>query len=156
MKFKLLALGSLASGITLFLWGALVQAALPFSEHALKTFKDPDQVLQVIRQNVPENGVYVAEQGLLAAVSFRPDLSDKTEAIGANLLMEFLTDAGAGLLLGLALLAAAPATVAGAARWAATTSSSVVPDAGLTAAGPGAMGGESGWGSRGVRSVAAA
>lgn len=113
MKTKFLVVGAIVAGITLFVWGFVTHAALPLSERALTEFKDAQAVVQVIRANAPQNGVYFAKQGIFAAVSFLPDVSDKTQNITPNLIREFVIDVLAGLFLGLVLLGTRGSTVMG-------------------------------------------
>ncbi|GAB3090832.1 hypothetical protein GCM10027159_04090 [Lysobacter terrae] len=44
----------------MFLWGAVAHMALPFSEKALKPVPNEAAVIEALRGNITENGVYVA------------------------------------------------------------------------------------------------
>lgn len=112
METKYYIAGTFSAAILLFAWGALANGMLPI--HALKDFKDNGTVVETIRANAPENGVYFSPQGILAAVSIRPDFADKTRSIGPNLVMEFMTDMVAALLLaGIVLRLSTPTVLAG-------------------------------------------
>ena len=101
MSPRVLIGGALLSGIVLFAWGALVHTVLPIE--AVKEFKDGKAVVQAIRANAPDNGVYFAGEGVVAAVSLRPDLSGEIP-IGPPLAREVVLDLLEGLLLVVVLL----------------------------------------------------
>lgn len=111
MAIKFLAAGAVVAGIILFLWGMVVHAALPIE--SVKEFKDTQAVVQCLRANAPENGVYLAGEGVLAAVSLRPDLADQSQDLTGRLITEFVLDVLEGLLLACLLLAVTRATVLG-------------------------------------------
>jgi hypothetical protein len=99
MRGKYLLYGTLAAGLTLFVWQTISQVALPWHEATIKAFTNNGAVIDAIRANSSGNGVYVAPQGLVAAVSFTPDLADKTKAMGGNLAKQ----AGIDLVVALTL-----------------------------------------------------
>jgi len=99
MRGKYLVLGTLGAGVTLFAWQTISNVALPFHEATMKPFADSAAVVQAIRASAPENGVYFSSQGVLAAVSFTPDLADKTKAMGPMMAKQFVLDLVVALLL---------------------------------------------------------
>ena len=100
MNAKFLVTGAIVGGIVLFLWGGLTHSVLP---QPLREFKDEKAVVDVIRANGSGNGVYFARRGMLASVALLPDLSDKSQSISQNLLIQLATDTLAALLLCLVL-----------------------------------------------------
>jgi hypothetical protein len=82
---RFLLAGTVVAGITLFVWQTISNAALPWHMATMREFANNDVVVQMVRANAPENGVYVSNQGILAAVSLTPTLIDKTTLIGQML-----------------------------------------------------------------------
>lgn len=101
MNAKFLVTAAILGGITLFLWGAVSHAVLP---QPLREFKDPKAAVEFVKAQAPENGVYLAGEGIFLAVSARPDYSDKTTNLAPNLLTQLVTDMAAALFLGVLLL----------------------------------------------------
>ena len=106
MRIKLLIAGSLAAGFALFAWQTISQVVVPWHEATMREFEDAPRVVEVIRAGAPENGMYFAGQGILAAVAFTPTMADKTsmEFMGPMLLRQFATNVLIGLLLCLMLV----------------------------------------------------
>ena len=96
---KYLLYGTLAASLTLFVWQTISNVALPFHEMTIKPFSNNAAVVDAMRAGTSGIGVYVAPQGLLAAVSFTPDMADKTKAIGGNLTKQAVIDLVVALLL---------------------------------------------------------
>ena len=113
MRAKPLLIAAGAAGVGLFFWGFLWNAVLPFSAGSMREFTDNDAVVAVVGANAPENGVYLSPQGILAAVSFLPDKSDKSASMGSNIAIELLADVILALLLGMLLLRLRPKSVFG-------------------------------------------
>ncbi len=113
MNTKFLIVGTLAGGATLFAWGTVSHMLLPVSEATLKEFKDSRAVVETIRANAPENGVYFAREGVFASVALLPDLSDKTTLMGRSLVVQFATELAAAFFLCLLMLGARAASVGG-------------------------------------------
>ena len=99
MRGKYLLYGTLAAGLTLFVWQTISNVALPFHEMTIKPFTNNAAVVEAIRAGISGNGVYFAPQGLVAAVSFTPDMADKTKAMGGNLVKQAVIDLVVALLL---------------------------------------------------------
>jgi hypothetical protein len=100
MRGKYLLYGTLAAGLTLFVWQTISNVALPWHEATIKEFTNNDAVVQAVRAGAPENGMYYSHQGIIAAVSFTPDMADKSKApMTANLVKQVVIDLVAGLLL---------------------------------------------------------
>ena len=107
MRPKLLVLGSLAAGFALFAWQTISQVVLPWHEATMSEFTNAPAVVSAIRAGAPENGMYFAGQGVLAAVSFTPTMADKTsgEPMGPMLAAQLATDLIIASLLCVLLLA---------------------------------------------------
>lgn len=103
MKTRFLLLAALLGGLTIFFWGALSHTLLEMPG-TLVPLKDGTSVINAIRSQAPNNGVYYDPRGLLAVVSLRPDMADKSQAMGANLAVEFVTNCLNALLLAFLLL----------------------------------------------------
>ncbi len=114
MNTKFLAVGTLVGGLVLFMWGFVTHMLGP---EFVKRFQDDAAVVQVVRANAPENGVYLAGQGVFVAVSLLPDLTDKTKDLTPLLIRQFLTDLLAAALLCLVLPGIRGATALGKAVW---------------------------------------
>lgn len=99
MRGKYLLYGTLAAGLTLFVWQTISHVALPFHEATLKPFTNNAAVVDAIRANTSGNGVYISPQGITAAVSFTPDMADKSKAMGGNMAKQVVIDLVAALLL---------------------------------------------------------
>ena len=102
MNSKLLAGGALSAALALFVWGAMAHMMLPIPE-PVTPFKDGQAILNAIRAQAPHNGMYYEPRGILVAVALTPDLADKTQAMGPNLGVEFVTNVIGGVLLTLLL-----------------------------------------------------
>jgi hypothetical protein len=99
MRGKYLLYGTLAAGLTLFVLQTISNVALPFHEMTIKPFTNNAAVVDAVRAGTSGNGVYFAPQGLIAAVSFTPDMADKTKAMGGNLVKQAVIDLVVALLL---------------------------------------------------------
>lgn len=99
MRGRYLLYGTVAAGLTLFVWQTISNVALPFHEGTQKAFTNNGTVVDAIRANTSGNGVYIAPQGITAAVSFTPDMADKTKAMGGNMAKQVVIDLVAALLL---------------------------------------------------------
>ena len=99
MRGKYLLYGTLAAGITLFVWQAISNVAIPWHKATVNEFTNNTAAVQAIRAVAPTNGVYVAPEGIVAAVSFTPDMTDKTKSMGPNLVKQMVIDLVAALVL---------------------------------------------------------
>lgn len=99
MKGKYLLYGTLAAGITLFVWQTISHVAIPWHTATIKEFTNNVAVVQAIHAAAPANGVYASPEGIFAAVSFTPDMADKTKAMGPNMVKQVVIDLVAALLL---------------------------------------------------------
>ena len=99
MRGKYLLIGTLAAALTLFVWQTISNVAIPWHSATVKEFTSNEAAVQAIRAVAPVNGVYVAPQGLVAAVSFTPDMADKTKSMGPNMAKQLVIDLVAALLL---------------------------------------------------------
>jgi hypothetical protein len=92
MNAKRFIIGTLAGSLALFLWETVSNAAIPWHQPTMRHFADSSAVLQTIRANAPDNGMYVDARGLVAAVSMSPDLSSKASLLGLMLGRQFVLD----------------------------------------------------------------
>jgi hypothetical protein len=103
MKAKYLLYGTLAAGLTLFVWQTISNVALPWHKVTVNAFKDNAAAVQAIRAQAPTNGVYFAPEGILLAQSFTPDLADKSKTMGPNIAKQLVVDLVVALILCLVL-----------------------------------------------------
>src|SRR5262249_9302589 len=75
MHARYLLSAALLGGIVSFGWGALTHNLLPAA--APHAFSDSTAVVQTVKANAPENGVYYDARGLFAAVAFHGDLRSR-------------------------------------------------------------------------------
>lgn len=99
MRGKSRVYGTLAAGITLFVWQTISNVAIPWHAATVKAFTSDAAAAQAIRAVAPTNGVYASPEGILAAVSMTPDMADKSKSMGPNLLKQIVIDLLASLLL---------------------------------------------------------
>ena len=104
MKAKFLILGTLAGGLTLFMWSFFSHTVLPWHTASVTQFEYDQEELEGLRARFPENGMYASTQGVLAAVALKPDLSDPGDAMGTNLVIELVTSLLVAFLLAMILL----------------------------------------------------
>jgi len=115
MTIRFLLRGTVAAALALFTWQSVSNVVLPWHKLTMREFPDNAGAVAAIRSQTPENGVYFSPQGVLAAVSFTPDLADKTQAIGRLIGRQLLIDLAAALVLSVLvsrLAAARPLQVA--------------------------------------------
>lgn len=92
MRTRFLLLGTLVATIVLFVWQAVANAAIPWYQRQIRTFKDPAAAVSTIRAQAPEDGIYVEGRGVFAIVSFKPDMHDQTRDMGLMLAKEAALD----------------------------------------------------------------
>jgi len=103
MSGKVFLLGTLLGALALFAWETVSNAAIPWHMTTYRSFTDTTAVVQVIRANAPENGMYIDSRGVVAAVAFLPDLKDRTSLLGVMLARQFVLDIVVALVMLLAL-----------------------------------------------------
>lgn len=103
MKGKFMLYGTLAAAVTLFVWQAVSNTAIPWHKATVNNFRDNAAAVQAIRAQAPANGVYAAPEGILLAQSLTPDLADKSKSMGPNLAKEVVIDLIAAFVLCLVL-----------------------------------------------------
>jgi hypothetical protein len=99
MRGKSLLYGTVAAAITLFVWQTISNVAIPWHAATVKSFADNAAAVQAIHVVAPTNGVYASPEGVLAAVSFTPDVGDKSKSMGPNMAKQIVIDLVAALLL---------------------------------------------------------
>lgn len=100
MRGKYLLYGTLAAGLTFFVWQTIANVAIPWHTATMSEFQNNAAVVQAIKAAAPTNGVYYSNQGIIAAVSFTPDMADKTKiSMVPNLSKQLALDLVAALVL---------------------------------------------------------
>lgn len=112
MNARLLTLGIVGGALALFAWETLSNAALPWHRMTMRTFTDSAGALTAIRAHAPENGLYVDDRGVVAAVSLLPDQSSKTALLGPMMARQVALDLLVAAVLLLAMLRLPRATTA--------------------------------------------
>jgi hypothetical protein len=102
MKAKHLVLATLAGGLALFGWETISNTALPWHTATMRSFTDSNAVVQAIKANAPENGVFVDIRGVVAAVAFTPDMADRSTLVGSMIGKQLVLDLAIALVLVLA------------------------------------------------------
>ncbi len=82
MNTKLLVIGTVAGALTLFAWETVSNTAIPWHAPTMRSFPDSNAAVQAIRALAPENGMYVDVRGVVAAISFLPDMSSRERLVG--------------------------------------------------------------------------
>jgi hypothetical protein len=103
MNAKHLVLAAFAGGLTLFGWETLSNTAIPWHDATIRAFTDSNAVVQAVKANAPQNGVYVDIRGVVAAVSFTPDMADRSTLMGPMIGRQLALDIGIAFVLLLAL-----------------------------------------------------
>jgi len=101
---------ALVGGIALFAWGSVLHLVPMFPGAEPRAFADSNAVVQVIKANAPENGIYLEGRGVFAAVAFRPDMAPKFESILPSLGIQLLIEIAVALVLAWVLLRLPPMT----------------------------------------------
>lgn len=112
MNARLLSLGIVAGALTLFAWETLSNAALPWHRMTMRTFPDSTAAVTALRAQAPENGLYYDDRGVVAAVSFLPDMSSKAALLGPMLLRQIVLDLIVAAVFMLAMMRLPRATTA--------------------------------------------
>ena len=99
MTGKYLVYATLAAGLTLFVWQTISNVAIPWHSATMTEFQNDDALVQAVKTSAPNNGVYFSNRGVLAAVSFTPDMADKTKAMGPMMAKQVVLDLVVALLL---------------------------------------------------------
>ncbi|MFN2636556.1 MAG: hypothetical protein ABR585_05990 [Gemmatimonadaceae bacterium] len=99
MRGKYLLYGALAAGLTLFVWQTISNAAIPWHTATMSEFQNDNAIVQAVKAAAPTNGVYFSNRGILAAVSFTPDMADKSKAMGPMMAKQIVLDLVVALIL---------------------------------------------------------
>ena len=100
MRGKYLLYGTLAAGLTFFVWQTISNVAIPWHTATMSEFQNNAALVQAIKAAAPTNGVYFANQGVIAAVSFTPEMADKTKLpMTPNLAKQIALDLAAAFVL---------------------------------------------------------
>lgn len=104
MNAKFISVGTLIGAIFLFVWGGLLHGMCPMDMQGLNEFQNKAAVIETIKANTRGNGVYIAGEGVWLAVSFLPDMADKTHNLNPFLVKEVVTDPASAFFLCLLML----------------------------------------------------
>ena len=104
MKLKYLVSAALLGGLVSFAWGSIAHGAGLLPSLEPKAFTDSTSVVELVKANAPQNGIYRDVRGLFAAVAFRPDMSPKFASMTAPLLYQVVVEVAVAFLLAWALL----------------------------------------------------
>ena len=115
MNTRFLLVGTIVGAIALFAWQTVSNAALPWHMATMRTFESDSVSAQALRAAMPENGVWLSTRGVVAAVSMRADMADKSVEMGGMLARQLALDLVVALVLCLVVtrLPAASATTTG-------------------------------------------
>lgn len=113
MKARFILTGTVAAAVAIFIWGIISHLMLPWHKWTMTVFTNSDQVLETVRANAEQNGIYYINQGVFAVVDLLPGLPDQTKMIGGNLALQFVTNLVVGFLLVLVMLGINCRTVPG-------------------------------------------
>jgi hypothetical protein len=113
MNGRFLLVGTLVTAIALFAWQSISNTIIPWHMATMREFANNDAVVQAVRANAPENGVYFSPQGILASVKLTPNVIDRTALIGQMLGTQFVIDLAVAFLLALVALRLRPTTTVG-------------------------------------------
>lgn len=102
MHARYLFSAALLGGVVSLGWGAVSHMALPGAEP--KAFADSNAVVQTVKANTPENGIYFDGRGLFAAVAFRADLGQKYTNLAPLMLKQLGIEIAVALVLAWILL----------------------------------------------------
>lgn len=123
---RYLLIGTVVTAIALFAWQSLSNTVLPWHRMTLREFEEPELIIAALDAAAPENGMYMHERGVMAAVSFVPGVTDKSALMGIALIRQLVLDLIAAFVLALVV-----ARLGGGATRAAVTLGGVALAAGL-------------------------
>lgn len=92
MRPRFIVLGTLVAAIVLFVWQSISNAALPWYEMQMKSFQDTAGIARKMRSEAPTNGIYVANEGIVAVVSMDEKFTNKQTLMGPMLGKQFALD----------------------------------------------------------------
>lgn len=113
MKVRFILTGTIAAAAAIFIWGSISHLVLPWHEWTMTLFTNSEQVLDTVRTNAEQNGIYFINEGVFAVVDLLPGLPDQTQMIGGNLALQFVTDLVVAFLLALTILGISCRTIPG-------------------------------------------
>lgn len=96
MTLRSLLLATLAGTVAIFAWQTVsntaLDAILPWHSSTVSAFQNTQVAVNAIRAVAPENGLYVAGEGVMASVAFRPDMADQSGEMAPRLFRQFAID----------------------------------------------------------------
>jgi hypothetical protein len=99
---RYLLVGTLATAVTLFVWQSISNTAIPW--HSASMHPITPAAVQAVHTALPENGLYGANEGIIAVVHTTPDMRDLTKEMGLPLARQIVIDLLAALVLGAVVL----------------------------------------------------
>lgn len=113
MKARFILTGTIAAAVAIYIWQIVSYRLLPWHGWTMRIFTNSDQVLETVRSNAEQNGIYFINEGVFAVVDLLPGLPDQTKMIGGSMALQLATDLAVAFLLALAMLGVDCRTVAG-------------------------------------------
>ncbi len=105
MKLRYYLLSALLGGIVIFVWSAFSHMALPWWEDVVNKIPNEAIVVDAMKLAGVHNGMYYGEHGIFLVTFFGKGMVDHVSMMPL-MLMEFLTDVLAALVLAWLLLRA--------------------------------------------------
>ena len=104
MRTGYLLTAAVLGGVVSFAWGSVSHVALALPGTEPLAFADTNAVVQLVKANAPENGIYFDGRGLFAAVAFRSDMGQKFTSLAPSLLRQFGVEIVVAFILAWVLL----------------------------------------------------
>ncbi len=92
MRPRFLVIGTIVVALVMFVWQSISNAAIPWYQMQMKPFRDTVGIAQKMRSEAPENGIYVANQGVVAIVSMDANFTDQRTLMGPMLGKQLVLD----------------------------------------------------------------
>ena len=104
MRTRYLLTAAILGGVVSFAWGSVSHLALVLPGTEPRAFADSNAVVQLVKANAPENGIYFDGRGLFASVAFRSDMAQKFTSLAPSLLRQFGVEIVVAFILAWVLL----------------------------------------------------
>jgi len=106
MKFKFYLLSALLGGLVIFIWGMFAHMALPWWEDVMLRVPNEQAVVDAMKSNGVQNGMYYGVQGMFLVTFFGQGMADNGQGMRSYMVKEFISDALLALILAWLLLRA--------------------------------------------------
>lgn len=104
MRLRYLLTAAVLGGTVSFGWGMVSHMVLDLQGQEFRAFADSNAVVETIRANAPEPGIYFDGRGLFASVFFRTDMTPRFDPMTPYLLRQLLVEVAVALVLAWVLL----------------------------------------------------